>query len=143
MAEKVLSPLQHELTLKQKPSLILSILAGTSTEKLEQCFNLAASKAKLIRAMPNTPALVGEGAIGVVFPSHLTINEREIITKLLQSCSKTVIVLDDENLLHAVTAVSGSGPAYVFLLFVIFFPQVHEKLTDKWIGGGGVGGCVK
>ena len=90
MAQKVLSPLQNELQLKKKPTLIISILAGTSLSKLETYFNLAVNKhVKIIRAMPNTPALVGEGAAGVVFTPQISNAEREITTKLLQSCSKS------------------------------------------------------
>ena len=70
---------------------------------------------KLVRVMPNTPALVGEG-MSVYFASEVVNDEeREWIRKLFSSCGKCMEV-ESENAIDAATAVSGSGPAYLFYL---------------------------
>jgi pyrroline-5-carboxylate reductase len=91
-------------------TLVISIAAGIKTEKIAAVLG----KAAIVRVMPNTPALIGEGA------SALYANEKAkpMLDKALQifaAVGKAVIV-EDEDLIDAVTAVSGSGPAYYFLL---------------------------
>jgi pyrroline-5-carboxylate reductase len=65
--------------------------------------------------MPNTPALVGAGITGLVANAHSSVADRETADQLLGAVGAT-LWLDDEEQMHAVTATSGSGPAYVFLL---------------------------
>ncbi|MHC4325011.1 MAG: pyrroline-5-carboxylate reductase family protein, partial [Planctomycetota bacterium] len=91
-------------------TLIISIAAGIKIEKIASVLGEKA----IIRVMPNTPALIGEGA------SALYANERaksllEQAVSIFSSVGKAVVV-DNEDLIDAVTAVSGSGPAYYFLL---------------------------
>ncbi len=91
-------------------TLVISIAAGIKVANLAAVLGEIA----IIRVMPNTPALIGEGA------SALFANERarpllEKATSIFSSVGKAVVV-DDEDLIDAVTAVSGSGPAYYFLL---------------------------
>jgi pyrroline-5-carboxylate reductase len=91
-------------------TLVISIAAGIKVEKIDAALGDMA----IVRVMPNTPALIGEGA------SALYANERaksmlDKAVSIFSSAGKAVIV-DDEDLIDAVTAVSGSGPAYYFLL---------------------------
>jgi len=91
-------------------TLVISIAAGITVANLAAVLGEIA----IIRVMPNTPALIGEGA------SALFANERarpllEKATSIFSSVGRAVVV-DDEDLIDAVTAVSGSGPAYYFLL---------------------------
>jgi len=69
----------------------------------------------VVRAMPNTPAAVGRGMSVVYADPMASKDQRRDCAKLLEAVGRVAWV-DDEELLHAVTAVSGSGPAYVFLL---------------------------
>lgn len=90
----------------------LSIAAGTTIARFEAVFGIDAA---IVRAMPNTPASVGCG-MTVICPNANTMGAQvELCTVLLQAVS-AVARVDDEGLLDAVTGVSGSGPAYVFLL---------------------------
>jgi pyrroline-5-carboxylate reductase len=69
----------------------------------------------VVRTMPNTPALLGAGVTGLFASAHVDANGRRLAQALLSSAGQTVWI-DDESKMDAVTAVSGSGPAYVFLL---------------------------
>jgi pyrroline-5-carboxylate reductase len=66
--------------------------------------------------VPNTPALVNEGATGIFAPVNVTKAQRDLATVLLQSISKACYWVDKESLLDVVTGLSGSGPAYFFLM---------------------------
>ena len=87
---------------------VLSIAAGTTRQRLGDAFPCAC----VIRSMPNTPAAVGQGATAVYGPDAGDA-VRVGVTALLAAVG-TVVWLDDEALMDAVTALSGSGPAYVF-----------------------------
>ena len=89
--------------------LIISILAGTPLNKLKDRFPKAGN---IVRAMPNTPGQIGAGITCYASLNHLEDADREDVEKILGSMGQ-VIPLDEEYL-DAVTAVSGSGPAYVF-----------------------------
>lgn len=91
---------------------VLSILAGKTLDDLRQRLPGAAG---LIRTMPNLPASIGRGATGAVASREVGETQRRQADALL-SCTGLVEWLDDEALIDAVTAVSGSGPAYAFLL---------------------------
>ena len=92
-------------------TLVMSIMAGRTLAFLEKQMPNAA----IVRAMPNTPAAIGRGITVAVANPKVTAKQREIAHKLL-AATGSVEWIDDENLMDAVTAVSGSGPAYVFLL---------------------------
>src|SRR5262245_14966100 len=92
-------------------SVVVSIMAGRTLRFLEA----ALAGAAIVRAMPNTPAAIGRGITVVVPNASVAANQRELVDALLSAVS-TVEWIDDETLMDAVTAVSGSGPAYVFLL---------------------------
>ena len=92
-------------------TVVVSIMAGRTLHFLAGALDRPCA---LIRAMPNTPAAIGRG-ITVAVPRNATAAQRELADRLL-SATGAVEWVDDEALMDAVTAVSGSGPAYVFLL---------------------------
>ncbi|MBR0893565.1 pyrroline-5-carboxylate reductase [Bradyrhizobium tropiciagri] len=91
-------------------TLVVSIMAGTTIAALEEVVGGA-----VVRAMPNTPAAIGRG-ITVAVPSKRVTAAQRAMTDALLKATGLVEWVDDEGLMDAVTAVSGSGPAYVFLL---------------------------
>jgi pyrroline-5-carboxylate reductase len=91
---------------------IVSIAAGVRLEKLQAAF--PASQA-VVRAMPNTPAQVGMSMTVAVPNAHVAKAEQDVVEQLFQAIGAFAWI-DEEDLIDAVTAVSGSGPAYVFLL---------------------------
>ncbi len=93
-------------------SLFISIAAGKTLKSLE---NNLWSGAAIIRTMPNTPALIGQGVTVGVSNKYVSADQREQAASLLKALGHFEW-LEDEKLMDAVTAVSGSGPAYVFLL---------------------------
>lgn len=93
-------------------TVVMSIAAGKSISSFER--HLAPGTA-VVRAMPNTPASIGRGISGAVGNAHMTEPQKALCQHLLGAAGD-VVWLDDEALIDAVTAVSGSGPAYVFLL---------------------------
>ena len=93
-------------------TVVLSVAAGRSIASFEK--HLAPGIA-VVRAMPNTPAAIGRGMTGAVGNAHLTSAQKNTCDALLRAVGDVVWV-KDEALIDAVTAVSGSGPAYVFLL---------------------------
>ena len=95
-----------------KNTLVLSIMAGRTIAFLETSLPPGAA---IVRAMPNTPAAIGRG-IAVACPNaRVSARQRKLAGDLLAAIGKVEWVTD-ETLMDAVTAVSGSGPAYVFLL---------------------------
>lgn len=95
--------------------LVISIAAGKSLIWFEQQLGISAA---MIRAMPNTPALVGRGVTVCCANSRVSTAQQTFCGELFGTVGK-VIWLAEENLMDAVTALSGSGPAYVFLLMDI------------------------
>lgn len=101
---------------------ILSIAAGISVDALSAwCGNN-----KIVRAMPNTPALVGRGVTGLFGAGTVSAQARQEAAQLMQAVGQTVWI-DQESLMDAVTALSGSGPAYVFR-FIEALIQAGEQL---------------
>lgn len=93
-------------------ALILSIAAGTSTESFA---NACGPKARIIRSMPNLPGSIGKGISALYATSRATARDRAEAEALLAALGDTVWV-KQETMIDTVTAVSGSGPAYVFLM---------------------------
>ena len=91
--------------------LVISICAGISTRHVEE---VLAAGTRVVRAMPNTPMLVGRGMVGLAAGSRATPDDLATAERLLGAAAEVVRV--PENLMDAVTAVSGSGPAYFFYL---------------------------
>lgn len=92
--------------------LVLSIAAGTTVADLESV--LGASH-PVVRAMPNTPALIGKGICGLYASPHCRPHHREQAERIMRGAGDAMWI-EDEALMDVVTAVSGSGPAYFFLL---------------------------
>jgi pyrroline-5-carboxylate reductase len=99
-------------TLARSGAVILSIAAGTTIARFEAVFGAATP---VVRAMPNTPAAIGQGAAALVANPHVSGAQRQLCHALMAAVG-TVHWIEDEALMHAITAMSGGGPAYVFLL---------------------------
>ena len=106
-----------------KNHLLISIAAGITLSKLEAALPAGA---RVIRVMPNTPALVGAGAAGYSLGKNATAADGELAKKLLSAVGIAMQV--KESLLDAVTGLSGSGPAYVY--------QFIEALSDGGVAAG-------
>ncbi|MDB5565617.1 MAG: pyrroline-5-carboxylate reductase [Tardiphaga sp.] len=91
-------------------SLVVSIMAGATIAGISEVCG-----GKVVRAMPNTPAAIGRGITVAVAAGEVSTEQRGIADALLRATG-SVEWIEDESLMDAVTAVSGSGPAYVFLL---------------------------
>jgi len=91
-------------------TLVVSIMAGTTIASIK-----AACGGSVVRAMPNTPAAIGRGITVAVAAKKVSTAQRAVADALLRATG-SVEWVDDESLMDAVTAVSGSGPAYIFLL---------------------------
>jgi pyrroline-5-carboxylate reductase len=101
---------------------VLSIAAGI---RLPDLSSWLLGHRRLVRAMPNTPALVGKGISGVYALPDVDIAGRALVSKVLAAAGE-IVWFDDESMLDAVTAVSGSGPAYVF-----FFVEALEEAARE------------
>lgn len=98
--------------LSQSNTVFLSIAAGTSIETYEE---ILGSASIIVRAMPNTPAAIGQGITALIGNSRADEDALELSETLLSAIGQTVR-LDRESQMDAVTGLSGSGPAYVFFL---------------------------
>jgi len=124
-----------------KGTLVLSIMAGRTMGFLEKSLPGAA----IVRAMPNTPAAIGRGISVAVANPKVSARQRKLASDLLAAISKIEWVAD-EALMDAVTALSGSGPAYVFLLaeamtkagIAVGLPaELATRLARETIAGSG------
>ena len=92
-------------------ALVLSIMAGISIEKIQKNLN----HKLVVRAMPNSPTLLGMGITGYTAAPGIAFNQLIQVERLMNSTGRSVY-LEDENLLNGVTALSGSGPAYFYYI---------------------------
>ncbi len=92
--------------------LVVSIAAGVPIEAIETYLH---QRTRVVRVMPNTPALVQAGAAALVAGAHATEADLAMAKAIFDSVGVTV-VLDDEGLMDAITGLSGSGPAYIFVI---------------------------
>lgn len=104
----VLQPLKGLLSDK----LVISIIAGAEIQTISE---LIGGSQRIVRVMPNTPALVQTGAHGIYASEAVNAQDRELTSQILAATGLTIWV-DSEAQIDAVTAVSGSGPAYFFYL---------------------------
>ena len=102
--------------------LILSIAAGIRLKDMSRWLD----HTRCVRAMPNTPALIGKGITGLFADAAVSTSDRALAQTICTAVGQTVWV-SDEKLMDAVTAVSGSGPAYVFA-FLEAMQSAGEKL---------------
>jgi pyrroline-5-carboxylate reductase len=106
-----------------RPPLIVSIAAGIRGADLSRWLG---GHAAIVRCMPNTPALIGKGITGMVAMPGVSAEQTKAADDILRAVGPTVW-LDDESKIDAVTAVSGSGPAYVFY-FIEAMQQASEEM---------------
>jgi pyrroline-5-carboxylate reductase len=121
-------------------TLVVSIMAGTTIAALEEVCG-----GSVVRAMPNTPAAIGRGITVAVAAKNVSPSQRAVADALLRATG-SVEWVDDENLMDAVTAVSGSGPAYIFLLAEELAragveaglpPELATRLARETVAGSG------
>lgn len=116
--------LPHYRRFAKPGTLFLSIAAGTTIAVFERYLG---GEAAIVRSMPNTPAAIGQG-ITVACPNAQATKAQVDLAQALLAAIGEATVVDDEGLLDIVTAVSGSGPAYVFLLI--------ESMAEAGIASG-------
>jgi len=121
-ARSVVEPLRAMLQ-RTRP-VVVSIVAGVRLAALQSWCGAGVA---VVRAMPNRPALIGMGATGLYAPDSVTAAQRETAQRAMQAVGE-IVWLASEELLDVVTALSGSGPAYFFLL--------AELLTQAAVGLG-------
>ncbi len=119
----LICPVAESLRPAAGAQLWISVAAGVTTETIEAALG---KEPRVIRAMPNTPALIGEGATGLCRGNYATEIDLALAESLLGAAGITVAV--SEGMMDAVTAVSGSGPAFVML--------VIEAMTDGAVSAG-------
>ena len=105
-------------------TLIVSIMAGITSETIACDTNF-----RVIRVMPNTPSLVGRGASGIAMGKTANEDDMGIAEKIMQSVGVSVRVKEEQ--LHAVTALSGSGPAYIFYLIEAMMQEAIDLGLDE------------
>ena len=118
--QDTLSAIKAELA--QEQPLLISIAAGIHLSDLGQW---AGEGLAIVRSMPNTPALIQSGATALCANQYTSDSQRDLAETLLRSVG-LALWLDDETLMDAVTALSGSGPAYFFLIM-----EVMEKAATQ------------
>lgn len=118
--ESVINEIKDELTENQ---LIITIAPGKTLEWLGEKFGKAV---KIVRTMPNTPAMVGEGMTAACYNAYVTKEDLEEAVAILKGFSRVEVV--PEGMMDAVVAVSGSSPAYVFMMI--------EAMADAAVSGG-------
>ena len=96
----------------QARPLVISIAAGVTVARIDAALG---GHARVVRTMPNTPALIGAGVTGLLVNPALSRDECALVERLLGAAGATTWI-DNESQMDAVTAVSGSGPAYFFLM---------------------------
>ncbi|MCF7816973.1 MAG: pyrroline-5-carboxylate reductase [Kiritimatiellales bacterium] len=116
-----------EIEAALKPdALVVSIMAGIPSTKIAN-----GKPIRVVRVMPNTPSLVGEGAAGIAAGEFATEADLRIAEKMMGAVGVTVIVKEEE--IDAVTALSGSGPAYVFYLLEAMLEAADQMGLGKGI----------
>jgi pyrroline-5-carboxylate reductase len=106
-----------------KEKLVVSILAGVTCATIEKFFQGAS---RVVRVMPNTPALVGEAASAICRGHHASSADLDVVKQLLETVGKVQLI--DERQMDAATGLSGSGPAYIY--------TVIEALADGGVREG-------
>jgi len=120
--QEVVTPLGN-LIAETRP-LLISVAAGVTSSSIERWVG---SRPALIRVMPNTPALIGAGISALYANSNVSDDHRALAEKIVTAVGKTIWI-EEESLMDAVTAVSGSGPAYFF--------YVMQAIHDAAVGEG-------
>ena len=112
-----------EVGVEAPTKLWISVIAGATTARIEAGLG---GTPRVVRSMPNTPAIVGAGATALARGAHATEDDLKVVEALFASVGRTSLL--DEGLLDAITGLSGSGPAYVMLII--------EALSDGGVRAG-------
>ncbi len=114
-----------EIEAALKPdTLVVSVMAGVPSAKISN-----GKPIRIVRVMPNTPALIGMGAAGIAAGEFATEDDLKLAEKLMEAVGMAVRV--EEEQLHVVTAVSGSAPAYVFYLLENMLDAAEQMGMEK------------
>lgn len=126
---QVLSDVAHEIakSVQYKKPLIISIAAGVRADSIQKWLG---GNVAIVRAMPNVPALIGCGATGLFANSMVSEEQHNWAESILRAIS-LVVWLNDEKHMDTVTALSGSGPAYFFLIMEALQNAAQELGLDK------------
>lgn len=117
VCQELASSLSSSSAATAKLPLLVSIAAGITRGSLSAwCTTAAGTPLPVVRVMPNTPALLGEGASGLFAGDDVSAEQKDLVTALLGTVSKATEWVDREELLDVVTGLSGSGPAYFFAM---------------------------
>ena len=139
---QIATALSELAPLARGATVFLSIVAGKTIAQLEAALG---GRAAIVRAMPNTPAAIGQGITALVANGAATAAQRELCEQLVAAVGATVWLADERDL-AAVTALSGSGPAYVFLLIECLeragaeaglAPELARRLALATVAGAG------
>lgn len=122
--QAAIAPLQGRL----HQQVVVSIAAGLRIASLSAWLG---GYQKIVRCMPNTPAMIGAGVTGLCATDSVSFNERAAAERVLQAAGATLWV-EDEAQMDAITAVSGSGPAYVFM----FIEAMQEAARELGFSDG-------
>jgi pyrroline-5-carboxylate reductase len=129
--------------LQQRELAVVSIAAGVNTAQLREWLN---TSLPVVRCMPNTPAMIHEGATGIYVPDNAGPPLKTLVQTIFGAIG-IVAWVEKEADLHAVTALSGSGPAYCFLFLQALedvgarmglTPEVARKLAIQTMKGSGI-----
>lgn len=114
--------------LRESKPLVISIAAGISQDSLKSW--IGSQDVPVVRVMPNTPGLLGVGATGLYADEHVSMHMKETVELIFRSIG-TTLWLKSEDDLHALTAVSGSGPAYFFAFMEAMVNKAIELGMDE------------
>ena len=118
MFKKIIDEIKENI---KDDSVIISLAPGITIEELEKM----TGRGRIVRAMPNTPAMVGQGMTGVCYDSaKFSDDEKEVLNKIFNGCGLMEKI--DEKLMNAVVCASGSSPAYVFMFIEALADSVVE-----------------
>ena len=124
---QMLNVVSNELKSFITPShVVISMLAGVTIQSLENAFGTD----HVCRIMPNTPAMLKRGVTGIFFGSSINNNYRDDVLKLCQTFGENIVV-ENEDDMHVITAVSGSGPAFFYRVISIFTTFAQHKGLNK------------
>lgn len=118
--EEVINEIKGEINLKK---IVVTLAPGKTIEWIEKKFG---KKIKLVRTMPNTPAMVSSGMTALCQNDKITENDLKVIKKIFESCGRAEVI--NENIMDAVVGVSGSSPAFVFMFI--------EAMADAAVAEG-------
>ncbi len=102
--------------------IVISIMAGIGSQKIEAAIGC---DARIVRVMPNTPMMVGRGMAGIALGGHAHEGDEDLALRLFSSGDNRAVVVD-ESQIDAITAISGSGPAYLF-----YFAEAMERAAGE------------